>query len=206
MVFPEEAQFALNKNINSDLEKISGLTYIPDYLPVNEQNQLLTIIDQQKWSTKTNRKVQHYGYQYDYKNGEFASSLYLGTLPDWAKELAEKFYRDGITKKIFDQLIVNEYQPGQGIVSHIDCIPCFGNTIVTLSLGSDCVMDFTHSQTREKAQILLQPGSLLVFQRDARYIWQHEILSQKQDSYQGKEFTRGRRVSLTFREVFFPYK
>lgn len=175
-------------------------------MTVDEQNQLLAIIDQQEWSTKTNRRVQHYGYQYDYKNGAFASSAYLGALPDWAQNLAEKFYRDGIVPKKFDQLIVNEYQPGQGIVSHIDCIPCFGNTIVTLSLGSTCVMDFTHPQTGEQAQVLLQPGSLLVFQQDARYVWQHGILSQKQDSYQGKEFMRGRRVSLTFREVFFPYK
>ena len=41
-----------------------------------------------------------------------------------------------------DQLIVNEYQPGQGISAHIDCEPCFKNTIVTVSLGSVYEMDF----------------------------------------------------------------
>ncbi|MEW6496042.1 MAG: alpha-ketoglutarate-dependent dioxygenase AlkB [Cyanobacteriota bacterium] len=196
----------LKKTINLDLEKISGLVYIPDYITVDEQNNLFAIIEQQEWSSKTNRRVQHYGYKYDYKNGAFASAAYLGVLPDWAQNLVNRFYRDGITASIFEQLIVNEYQPGQGIVSHIDCIPCFGNTIITLSLGSDCVMDFTHSQIGEKAQILLQSGSLLVFQQDARYVWQHGIKGQNRDNYQGKEFTRGRRVSLTFREVLFPYK
>ena len=194
------------KNINPHIEKIYGLVYINDYINLDEQSQLLAIIDQQEWSSKTNRRVQHYGYQYDYKNGAFASAAYLGILPSWAQSLVNKFYSDGITANIFDQLIVNEYQPGQGIVNHTDCIPCFGNTIITLSLGSDCVMEFTHSRTAEKAQILLQPGSLLIFKQDARYVWQHGIIGQKQDNYQGKEFTRGRRVSLTFREVLFPYK
>ena len=105
-----------------------------------------------------------------------------------------------------DQVIVNEYQPGQGIVSHTDCIPCFGNTISILSLGSECVMDFTHSQTQEKAQILLQTGSLLILKGAARYNWQHGIVACQQDNYKGQEFIRTRRVSMTFREVLFPYK
>lgn len=42
----------------------------------------------------------------------------------------------------FDQLIVNEYEPGQGINPHIDNIKLFKSDIASLSLGSDCIMIF----------------------------------------------------------------
>lgn len=34
-----------------------------------------------------------------------------------------------------DQVIVNEYQPGQQIAPHIDCVPCFGSVVASLTLG-----------------------------------------------------------------------
>jgi alkylated DNA repair dioxygenase AlkB len=206
MLFQNKDELALESYLDSEITKISGLTYIPDYINIDEQSELLAIIDQQSWSIRTGRRIQHYGYQYDYKNGSLASSTYLGALPDWAQSIASRLANDGLMANVPDQLIVNEYQPGQGIVRHIDCIPCFGNTIVTLSLGSPCVMDFTHSQTKEEAKLLLQPGSLLVFHEAARYVWQHGIAERDREQYNGREFVRTRRVSLTFREVLFPYK
>lgn len=206
MIFPSETELALEINPNSDLQKVSGLTYIPEYITRDEQNQLIEVIDQQEWSVKTQRRIQQYGYQYDYRYGSFASSTYLGALPNWVQRLANRLTNEGFMPNISDQVIVNEYQPGEGIVKHIDCIPCFSSTIITLSLGSACVMEFTHSQTKENIKILLEPGSMLIFQGEARYVWQHGIAACKQDNYQGKIFVRERRVSMTFREVLFPYK
>lgn len=206
MVYPSKRKLALETSLNSEIAKVSGLTYIPDFLNENEQASLLEIIDQQQWSIKEQRKIQEYGYKYDYKNGSFVSSAYLGNLPEWTQNIANQLSEIGLVANVPDQVIVNEYQPGQGIVSHIDCIPCFSNTIIILSLGSACVMNLTHSQTHEEVKILLQPGSLLVAQGEARYVWSHGILACKQDSYKGQELVRNRRVSLTFREVLFPYK
>jgi alkylated DNA repair dioxygenase AlkB len=67
-------------------------------------------------------------------------------------------------------------------------------------------MDFTHSLTQEKVSILLEPGGVLVMQGAARYDWQHGIAARKKDTYKGTKFLRTRRVSVTFREVLFPYK
>jgi len=206
MLSPNETEFNLENSFESETKEIPGLAYIPDYINLDEQNQLLNAIDQQEWSTKLKRRVQHYGYRYDYKNGSLASSKYLGSLPDWAQSIASRLYDDGLTPKLFDQVIVNEYEPGQGITNHIDCIPCFGNTIISLSLGSSCVMDFTHSQTKEKASLLLYPGSLVVMQGAARYDWEHGIAARKKDKYKDRGIVRSRRVSMTFREVLFPYK
>jgi|ERR687885_1708448 alkylated DNA repair dioxygenase AlkB len=206
MAFPNNTELAVESSLDSEIKKVSGLTYIPDYINRDDQTRLIEIIDQQEWSIKTQRRVQEYGYKYDSENGSFVSSTYLGALPDWAQNIATRISEDSFMANVPEQVIVNEYQPGQGIVSHLDCIPCFGNTIITLSLGSACVMDFTHSQTKEEAKVLLQPGSLLIFKKEARYIWKHGIAACHQDKYNNREFIRNRRVSLTFREVLFPYK
>jgi alkylated DNA repair dioxygenase AlkB len=60
--------------------------------------------------------------------------MYLGSLPEWAAYTAEALYNHGMTPRIPDQLIVNEYEPGQGISAHIDCGSCFDDTIAILSL------------------------------------------------------------------------
>ena len=189
--------------------EIPGIQYIPDYINVEEQNQLLNNIDQQGWaldSVDLTRRIQQHGYRLDYKDGLLVSSTKVGDLPDWADSIGSRLFRGGFTQTVFDQATVNEYLPGQGVRSHIDCITCFGRTIAVISLGSSCVMELTHSQTGERASILLSPGSLLVLQRAARYIWQHSIPACEVDRYQGKELVRTRRVSLTFREVLFPHK
>jgi alkylated DNA repair dioxygenase AlkB len=206
MLSPNESNLDLATSVEADSREIPGLTYVPEYINFEKQNQLIHAIDQQEWSIKLKRRVQHYGYRYDYKNGSLASANYLGALPDWAENIASRLFNDKLTEKAFDQLIVNEYQPGQGIISHVDCVPCFGNTIISLSLGSPCVMDFTHSQTQQKVSLLLSPGSIVVMHREARYLWQHGIAPRKKDKYKGTEITRTRRISMTFREVLFPYK
>ena len=43
---------------------------------------------------------------------------------------------------LFDQLIVNEYQPGQGISPHIDNQTLFGDVVVSVSLSSNTIMTF----------------------------------------------------------------
>ncbi len=206
MLTTNDTELNSDINLKSSQSEISGLNYISDYINIDQQNHLLNLIEKQEWSTKLKRRVQHYGYRYDYKKGLLASSSYLGALPDWLRSIAEQLFSDRLTPNIPDQVIINEYQPGQGIASHIDCVPCFGNTIISLSLGSACLMDFTHSQTKEKTSILLSTGSLIVMQGAARYNLQHGIAARKKDKYKGEEIMRTRRVSLTFREVLFPYK
>ena len=206
MISPKETELDLEIRLESDATPIPGLTYIPDYINIDNQNKLLNLIDQQEWSTKLKRRIQQYGYKYDYKNGSLASSSDLGPLPDWVQNMANRLSDDGLTANVPDQVIINEYEPGQGITDHVDCVPCFGKTIITLSLGGLCVMDFTKLQTQEKVSILLLPGSVLVMKGAARYGWEHGIAARKKDTYKGEEFMRTRRVSMTFREVLFPYK
>lgn len=180
---------------------ISGLIYIPDFISVQEQDFLLSQIDQQTWLTDLKRRVQHYGYKYDYKARTVGNDAYLGPLPDWLLSFSKKLHDNRIFPSVSDQVIVNEYLPGQGISAHIDCIPCFADTIASLSLGSPCVMEFANPKTSEKKSILLEDRSLIVLSGPARYEWLHAIPARKSDIINGIKTERARRVSLTFRNI-----
>ena len=180
---------------------ISGLTYIAGFISAQEQNFLLSQTDRQPWLTDLKRRVQHYGYKYDYKARAVSNDAYLGPLPDWLLSLSKKLHDDGIFPLVPDQAIVNEYLPGQGISAHLDCIPCFADTIASLSLGSPCIMEFSNPTTGEKKSIILEDRSLILLSGPARYEWQHAIPTRKSDIINGIKTERTRRVSLTFRNV-----
>jgi alkylated DNA repair dioxygenase AlkB len=179
---------------------IDGLEYIPDFIDTEEQIDYLKAIDNAVWLEDLSRRVQHYGYSYPYKTSRIDRSMYLGDLPDWATQLAQRLFDLQITPFIADQVIINEYLPGQGIAAHIDSPLSFGDSIVSISLGSTCVMDFQNVD-REKCQLLLAPGSLLKLSGEARYQWKHSIAARKTDRYEGQILKRSRRVSITFRQV-----
>jgi alkylated DNA repair dioxygenase AlkB len=125
----------------------------------------------------------------------------IGELPGWATELGRQLVERGLLPELPDQVIVNKYEPGQGIKDHVDCEPCFTDTIASLSLGSKCVMNFTEKSTKRVIPVLLEPRSLVVMTGPARYEWTHGIPPRKSDEFQGRSFKRSRRVSLTFRKV-----
>lgn len=180
---------------------IPGLLYVADYLDLAQQEMLLAQVDSHPWSLDLQRRVQHHGYAYDYRRRTIDAGAALGPLTGWLWDLSERLFRDGFCEAPPDQVIVNEYLPGQGIALHVDCEPCFGETIISLSLGSVCVMDFADSRSNAQAQLLLERGSLLVLQGDARYRWKHGIARRKTDTYAGHLIRRDRRISLTFRNV-----
>jgi alkylated DNA repair dioxygenase AlkB len=178
---------------------IRGLLYIPNYIDNLEHCQLVQTIDTQPWREDLSRRTQHYGYVYDYRARRVDTAMRLGELPDWLQKIALRLRDDGLSSKVPDQAIINEYCPGQGIADHIDCKPCFGEAIVSLSLVSSAVM---HLRNRKQlVPILLEPRSLIVLRNDARYKWTHGIARRKQDIINGTTIWRERRLSITFRKI-----
>lgn len=191
----------LFKTYEMNIPEISGLTYIPDFITKDQEQFLLSSIDNAPWLNDLKRRVQHYGYKYDYRARAVNDDAYLGPLPEWLMPLSQRLSDEGIFPAVPDQVIVNEYEPGQGISAHIDCVPCFDDTIASLSLGSSCVMEFTNIRTQERQDLLLEERSLIVLSGQARYDWTHAIPGRKSDMINGQKIYRLRRASLTFRNV-----
>ena len=175
---------------------ISGLILLEDYISQEHHDWLIERIDAEVWDTSLKRRVQHYGYRYDYKARRVDPNQFLGPLPSWLERIANQIYKDGLVSVIPDQVIVNEYEPGQGIAKHIDCEPCFGDKIFSLSLGSHATFEMTHD-SNEKVSLLLEPRSLLMMYGESRYEWKHGIPARKKDGNRLRE----RRISLTFRKT-----
>jgi len=189
------------KNRNNEFE-INGLSYKPEFINENEENELIKNLNMMPWIHDLRRRVQHYGYKYDYKARRINKSMKIDAPPFWLMKYAEKLHNEKIFPDIPDQVIINEYLPGQGIANHIDCEPCFTETVASLSLNSHCVMNLTNKDdTSFKYEYLLEPRSLLILKNDARFKWMHGIKALKNDKYFEKVIPRERRISLTFRKV-----
>lgn len=180
---------------------IPGLKYIADFVSEQEQKDLIQIIDSLPWDKSLTRRVQQYGYKYDYTKKTIDSSLYLGALPEWLSPYIQRLLDQKLFIESPDQVIINEYLPGQGISRHLDCVPCFGDTIASISLSSPCMMEFEQVGLGKKGSMMLGPMSLLVLSEEARYQWMHSIPARKTDKFGDEVIERGRRISLTFRNV-----
>ena len=190
------------KNVFSQPEpSVSGLSYFPDYIDKSYEDYLISLVDSDDWNCDLKRRVQHYGFRYDYKARQVSKESYLGEMPFWLSLCCERLHKEGRCTNQPDQVIINEYLPGQGIASHVDRINCFGDPVITLSLGSPCIMEFTHMTTGEKAPIHLRARSLAVMSGESRYDWKHGIRPRKSDTIGGEKISRSRRISITFRNV-----
>jgi alkylated DNA repair dioxygenase AlkB len=179
--------------------EIAGLLYIPNYISQAHHDRLVETIDEQPWRDDLSRRTQHYGWVYDYRAKKVDPSLYLGALPLWLQRIAAHLQSDCLIPATPDQVIINEYHPGQGIADHIDCTPCFGEVVVSLSLSSPVSMDLKRGD--QSVPVFLEPCSLLNLRGESRYAWTHGIAKRKQDSLNGQTIERQRRLSATFRKV-----
>jgi alkylated DNA repair dioxygenase AlkB len=204
---PEESLHQIGGD--SFYENNNGLIYIPDFISIEESINLISYIENQPWSSELNRRVQHYGYRYDYKSRSLDNlsevleieKFFLGFLDILTYELNEL----GLKTRP-NQIIVNEYEVGQGITWHIDSEKSFDDNIFIISLLSDCVMKLEHKKTKELIEVFLKKNSLLCLTKESRYDWRHTIPSTKSFMFKGKRVMRARRLSLTCRYIKNPLK
>jgi len=170
----------------SDLPE--GLTYLPDFVTPDEEEQLLTTIEALDFRAvamrgqTARRTVRMFGLDYDYEGGELVPA---GPLPDeleWLRERCAQL----IEREPADlaQILVSRYSEGAGIGWHRDA-PMFGSRIAGVSLGSACRMRFQRKikGEREVAAIELEPRSAYVLSGKARWSWQHSIPAAKELRY-----------------------
>ena len=93
-------------------------------------------VDSSTWSDLKFRRVQHYGYEFDYIVNNVDKSKPLGSAwpPICERLMSGKL--EVVTKEAHvsmpDQLTINEYEPGQGIPPHIDTHSAFEDGLMSL--------------------------------------------------------------------------
>lgn len=187
---------------------VPGLTYVPNFLSDVEEAEIVEKIDQNEWQKDLKRRVQHYGWRYDYVNRQIDPGMRIDKLPDWAVAVAERLVERKIVPQMPDQLIVNEYVRDQGIGRHIDREPDFADDIAMISLLESWEMVFRKKGNNKiKHNVVLDNRSVAVMSGPARYQWTHEIPSRKSEpgpklpDGTRPRVLRNRRLSLTFRKV-----
>lgn len=164
-----------------------GASLLHAFVDRAEEERLIRSIDSAAWNTALKRRTQHYGVEYDYKKKWIAGDRQsapaaTAPLPEWCADLVARLTERGIIHSPPEQLIVNEYEPGQGIARHTDS-PAFDDVILSLSLGSPCVMQLRKGE--ECISVRLPRTSLLELSGEARWLWTHEIPARKSDVCDG---------------------
>jgi alkylated DNA repair dioxygenase AlkB len=141
----------------------------------------------------TKRKVAWYGekpFEYTYSN----TTKYA--LP-WTKELLElKTLIEKQTGETFNSCLLNLYHDGdEGMAWHSD-----GETdlkkdgaIGSLSFGAERKFAFKHKLSKEKIELILEHGSLLIMKDTTQTYWLHRLPPSKK--------IRTPRINLTFRTI-----
>ena len=203
---PEHLNYGIDELGMHRIPRIHGLYYYYGFLDEHAQRALIDCIDAKPWRTDLERRVQHYGWRYDYRTRTVTADMDLGPLPDWLQEVAARLYTEtGLFDRVPDQAIVNEYQPGQGIALHADR-QCFGDTVATLSLGDDWEMRLrpVGATAQQDRRIMLARGSVLILTADSRSRWMHGIDKRRTERSAVGQRDRRRRLSLTFRTMLAP--
>uniref|UniRef100_A0AAQ5ZQ87 Adenosine deaminase tRNA specific 3 n=2 Tax=Amphiprion ocellaris TaxID=80972 RepID=A0AAQ5ZQ87_AMPOC len=197
--------------------------YIPDFISEDEESYLLQQVyksPKTKWTQLSGRRLQNWG-GLPHPKGMLAEKI-----PGWLHMYCEKISSLGaFSGKTANHVLVNEYNPGEGIMPHEDG-PLYHPTVTTISLGSHTLLNFYSPisslegdapQTEENRylfSLLVKPRSLLILQDEMYQRLLHGIQGYEQDTLTdkvvnlsaagalpGDTLTRGTRVSLTIRHV-----
>ncbi len=215
-----------------------GVYYLPEFVSAQLEEEIIETAHSlparhPKWVKLRGRRLQCYGGE----PSEDVATFKPQRLPAWVQQLCQSLTLAGVfaSEETPDHVLLNEYQPGQGIMAHTDG-PFFRPRVAILSLGGPAIFRFrkrlatgeidgTQQQSAAAAvgTVVLQPGSLIVFEGEAYHEHLHEILAVEEEVVGGEDgsapvlnlatargvqvgdtLRRSLRVSLTFRKVNRP--
>lgn len=170
-----------------------GLTYLPEFLSLKEEQRLFDAIEQGPWDLTYARRRKHYGKAY-----QGVPNVRPLLMPAAIIRLATRIHSEGLLPCVPQKALINEYLPGQGIADHLDRADQTGGKVISVSMGSGAEMRFIEPSGR-RHHLYLEPRSLLLFQGAARDSWTHGIAGRHSDQRHGITIARKRRVSITLR-------
>ena len=115
----------------------------------------------------------------------------------WNEELVSiKSKIEPIAKVDFNSVLLNRYRDGNDSISwHTDAEKELGinPVIASVNFGATRKFQLRHIKTKEKLEIELTNGSLLIMQGELQHFWQHQVPKTSQKV--------GERINLTFRVI-----
>jgi alkylated DNA repair protein alkB family protein 8 len=178
---------------------VPGLLVFRDFIDDSTEQELMDEIDAQIWVVDYDRRLQYYGFRNELESPYDLVEFPI-PFPPHVRKLSESIVAQKILSIQPDQVIINEYLPGQGIRPHKDR-NYFENQIGGVNLGSGCIMRFIKVNGGNVVDVEIPRRSLYVMQDEARYKWQHAIPPRKKDNVDGILQHRDRRLSITYRKV-----
>ncbi len=141
----------------------------------------------------TKRKVAWYGeseYSYTYSKVTKTANL-------WIKELLElKSIVEKESGETYNSCLLNLYHSGEeGMAYHSDGEKMMkkNGAIASVSLGAERKFSFKHKETKQRIDIVLERGSLLVMKDETQKHWLHRLPPTKK--------VNSPRINLTFRTI-----
>lgn len=141
----------------------------------------------------TKRKVAWYGdkkYRYTYSNTTRIAMYWTSTLLQLKNKVEQR------TGDLYNSCLLNLYHDGsEGMSWHSDNEKELkkNGAIASLSFGAERKFSFKHNKSKEKVDIILQHGSLLVMRDQTQSYWQHMLPKTKKITTP--------RINLTFRTI-----
>lgn len=195
-----------NPKINSGLTTINNGEYLfyPEFLSKSESDNYFHLLKNEiLWKQES---MNMYGKQvmfprltawYGDNDKPYTFSGITLRPHSWTKELFEiKNKIEPIANTQFNSVLLNQYRNGNDSISwHTDAEKELGlNPIIgSVNFGATRKFQLRHIKTKEKIEIELTHGSLLIMQGELQHFWQHQVPKTTQEVSE--------RINLTFRVI-----
>ncbi len=205
-IFGNPASEKPGSNAKEGLTVIENGEYIfyPNFFSKSESDSLLknlrsNIIWKQESMNMYGKKIDFPRLTAWYGNNDKPysfSGITLQPLP-WTSEILKiKSKIEPVAKTEFNSVLLNLYRDGNDSISwHTDAEKELGTNpvIASVNFGATRKFQLMHIKTKEKLEIELTHGSLLIMQGELQHFWQHQVPKAKKVSIE--------RVNLTFRVI-----
>mmetsp|Transcript_5617 Transcript_5617/g.12226 ORF Transcript_5617/g.12226 Transcript_5617/m.12226 type:complete len:288 (+) Transcript_5617:227-1090(+) len=174
--------------------------HLNEWLSEADEELLLNFADaspSSRWTQLRGRRLQNLG---GLPQGGDSGGMIPEPLPKIMISICQALVDAGIfdAEAPPNHVLVNEYQPGQGIEPHRDG-PIYAPRVAILSLGSQCRFDFVHNDPQRKlyGSLLLPRKGLLIFDGEAYTMYLHSVPQHLYDIVPGDTYNSASLISLT---------
>lgn len=205
-IFGNPIPLNFGNNLKEGLTVIENGEYIfyPNFFSQSESDTLLKgLLNNIVWKQES---MNMYGKKIDfprltawYGNNDKTYSFSGITLQPllWTSEiLTIKNKIEPIANTVFNSVLLNQYRDGNDSISwHTDAEKELGINpkIASVNFGATRKFQLRHIKTKEKLEIELTHGCLLIMQGELQHFWQHQVPKTRKPI--------GKRINLTFRVI-----